>query len=740
MKQFTHLHVHSHYSLLDGLAKIDELITKAKKEKMKALALTDHGVLYGAIEFYKKCKEAGLKPIIGVELYISRREMENKEAKIDTDPYHLIVLCKNQTGYRNLMKIVTLAHLKGYYYKPRIDKKHLKKYARGLIALSSCLKGEIPRLILSAKLEQARKAAEDYAEIFGRDNFYLEIQDHGEDEEQARVNRALAKISEKTKIPLVASRDIHYINRDDAEAQDVLLCIQTGKTVKDDKRMTMAGADLSFAGADEMWRALKDYPLALENTEKIAQECNLEIELGSPQFPTFKTPEGFDQKSYLRELTYRGLAWRYLGKEREEAFKTKSKNILTKIDRAILKRLNYELRIIDQCGFNSYLLIVADFVRFAKDRDILVGPGRGSAAGSLVCYLLGITDLDPMPYGLLFERFLNPERVSQPDIDIDFADSRRHEVIEYVTEKYGKDHVAQIITFGKMEARAAIRDVARSLGYSYLEGDKIAKLIPFGMKLGEALRSVPELTTLYKNEEKVKKIIDMARKLEGVARHASTHAAGVVISKDEITNYTSLQLATKGDISVTTQYSMYWVEDTGLIKMDFLGLSNLTILQNTLRIIKKVYGDDISLDNIPLDDEATFLLLSKAETVGVFQLSSSGMQRYLRELKPTKFEDIIAMVSLYRPGPMDSIPDYIAAKHGRKKVVYLHPGLKPILEETYGVIVYQEQVLEIVRSLANFSYGEADILRRAVGKKIKNLLQEQREKLLSGMKKKWNKI
>ena len=733
MKPFTHLHVHSHYSLLDGLPKIDELIEGAKRKGMKALALTDHGAMYGAIEFYKKCLEEGIKPIVGCELYISRRGMKDKEGKLDTDSYHLIVLCKNEEGYKNLMQIVTLAHLEGYYYKPRIDKKTLKKYAGGLIACSACVKGEIPRLILSGRKVRAARVAENFEEIFGKGNFYLEIQNHPEIPQQKKVNAALSTISQKTGISLVATKDVHYLNSEDADAQDVLLCVQTGKTVGDKDRLTMLGADLSFSSGEEMWRGLKDFPEALENTNKIAETCNLKINLGSPKFPHFEVPEGYTPESYMRELSLRGMSFRYLDKERKKSFEEESGDVLNHVPKEIIDRMDYELKVINECGFISYFLIVADFVRFAKDNGILVGPGRGSAAGSLVTYLLGITDLDPLPYGLLFERFLNPERISPPDIDTDFADSRRGEVIEYVSKKYGNDHVAQIITFGKMEARAAVRDVARSLGYSYLEGDRVAKLIPFGMKLKEAMNKTPELKELYQTEESAKKILEMAVKLEGVVRHASTHAAGVVISKKKIVNYTPLQYATKGDISVTTQYSMYYVEDAGLVKMDFLGLSNLTILQNTLRIIRRVKNEEIILEDIPLDDEKTFKLLSRAETVGVFQLSSSGMQRYLKELKPTRFEDIIVMVALYRPGPMDSIPDYIASKHGHKRVTYLHPKLESILKDTYGVIVYQEQVLEIAKALAGFTYGEADILRKAVGKKIKKLLDEQKEKLIEGM-------
>jgi DNA polymerase III subunit alpha len=717
--KFTHLHVHSHYSLLDGLTKIDELIQKAKDNDCENLAITDHGVMYGAIEFYQKCKKAGLKPIIGVETYLAPGSRLDKNIKDDERNYHLVLLAKNKIGYKNLIKLTSIAHLEGFYYKPRIDWETLTKYKDGLIALTACLAGEIPRLIMAEKLDKARKRILEYNELFGQDNFYLELQSHPNLGEQEKVNQVLIAFSRELNIPLVATNDIHYLNKDDDEPQDVLLCLQTKKKKEDRDRMIMLGGDYSFRPVKEMIEAFKDVPEAIANTEKIASSCNLEIDLGQTQLPFFTVPAGENIETYLNNLCRRGLIERY-GKSYEQ------------VPTEISERMDYELSVINKMGWPSYFLIVADFVNWAKNNKIVVGPGRGSAAGSLVSYLLNITNIDPLKYDLLFERFLNPDRISMPDIDMDFADTRRDEVLRYVEEKYGKDHVSQIITFGTMAARAAIRDVGRVLGYPYEMCDKLAKMIPMFSKIKEAVDEIGELKELYKNDEAVRRVIDYAKRLEGVARHASTHACGVVITKEPLTEYLPLQYASSSDRTIVSQYSLHPVEDLGLLKMDFLGLKNLTIIESAVKIIKNTRGLIIDIDKIPQDDELTYKLFQAGETTGVFQFESSGMKRYMRELKPTEFEDIIAMVALYRPGPMEWIPDYINGKHGRKKPIYLHPKLEPILKKTHGVAIYQEQVMQIARDLAGFTMAEADVLRKAVGKKIAKLLAEQKEKFIDG--------
>ena len=717
---FVHLHNHSHYSLLDGLTKLDEMISYAKEQGSPAVALTDHGSMYGIIEFYQKAKKAGIKPILGVETYLAANSRFDKNTREDGRSYHLILLAKNQTGYKNLISLVSFAHLEGFYYKPRIDWELLQKYHEGVIACSACLGGEIPRLISAGKLAEAKKRILEYSELFGPDNYYLEIQDHPELEGQAEVNQQLIKFSRELNIPLVATNDVHYFKKEDAEAQDILLCLQNKKKITDTDRMTMIGhGDYSMRSNAEMAAAFKDVPEAIENTLKIAGMCNVDIELGNIQLPYFEVPPGYDGNSYLKKLCEDGLTKRFPSTTDEEMVKVR-------------ERLEYELSVIAKMGWPSYFLIVADFVNWAKNNRIVVGPGRGSAAGSIVCYLTGITNLDPLKYDLLFERFLNPDRISMPDIDMDFADIRRGEVLKYVEEKYGQDHVSQIITFGTMAARAAVRDVGRVLDQPYEYCDKISKSIPMFTKLDEALKIVPELKEMYNSEPAAKKIIDYARRLEGVARHSSTHACGVLITKDPLTAYTPIQYASSADRSIISQYSLHPVEDLGLLKMDFLGLKNLTIIESALKIIKNTRGLDLNIDDIPLDDEPTYKLFQDGETTGVFQFESSGMKRYLRELKPTVFEDIIAMVALYRPGPMEWIPDYISGKHKRKKVVYLHPKLAPILEKTYGVAIYQEQVMQIARDLAGFSMGQADVLRKAMGKKIASLLAEQKEKFIEG--------
>ncbi|MFA5358367.1 MAG: DNA polymerase III subunit alpha [Patescibacteria group bacterium] len=714
---FVHLHTHSHYSLLDGLAKLDDVIKKAKDNGMTALALTDHGVMYGAIEFYQKCKKAGIKPIIGVEAYLASGGHQNKRSRIDEVNYHLILLAKNQTGYKNLLKLVSIAHLEGFYYKPRIDWELLEKYHEGIIACSACIQGEVPRAILGGDEKKIEETILRYKNLFGPGNFYFELQSNPGIPEQALVNKGLVEWSKKLDVPMIASNDIHYLNKEDDEAHDVLICLQTKRKKEESDRMCMLGDDFSLRTPEEMVHTFADYPEALENTQKIADSCNLEIELGKIKLPRYDLPEGKTAMEYLEELARNGIKKRFGDNN---------------VDSRVEERLRYELEVIGRTGFASYFLIVADFVNWAKDNGIVVGPGRGSAAGSLVSYLINITNIDPIKYDLLFERFLNPERISMPDIDLDFADTRRDEVIRYVENKYGKDHVAQIITFGTMAARVAVRDVGRVLGYPYAFCDKMAKLIPMFSTLDEALEIEPELKKLYDSDPEAKKVIDTAKKMEGVARHSSTHACGVLITPDPLTEYVPIQYSSSGDDVIISQYSLHPVEDLGLLKMDFLGLKNLTILENTINIVEKIHGEKKDLNNLPLEDVKTFELLRRGETTGVFQLESGGMKRYLKQLKPNQLEDIIAMVALYRPGPMEFIPDFIDGKHGRKKVQYLHPKLEPILAGTYGVAVYQEQVLRMARDLAGFTLGEADVLRKAVGKKIASLLQEQREKFVAG--------
>jgi len=718
--KFTHLHVHSHYSLLDGLAKIDELLDRAQELGMDSLAITDHGVLYGAIEFYEKAKKKGIKPIIGCEMYLAPNGRKNKRPKIDDVRHHLILLSKNKMGYKNLMKLVTLAHLEGFYYKPRIDKEILRKYSEGLIGLSACIEGEVPSMVLSGKMDEAEKTAREYEEIFGKGNFYLELQHHKRFPNQNIANDGLIEISKRTGIPLVATTDLHYVNLDDAPIQDILLCVQTNRKVSETNRMNLLDFDLHLRSPDEILENFGHVPEAIENTQKIAAMCNLEIELGNSKLPRFEVPKGYTPESYLRELCEKGLEKRY------------GKNI-TQEHR---DRMEFELSVIEKTGFASYFLIVQDFVNWAKNQGIIVGPGRGSAAGSIVSYLTNITNIDPIKYSLLFERFLNPERISMPDIDLDFADVRRDEVLAYVRQKYGNDHVAQIITFGTMAARAAVRDAGRALGYPYDFCDKTAKLIPANMSIRDTIAGVPEVSSLYRVDPAAKKLLDSASRLEGVCRHASMHACGVVITPEPVVNFTPLQYVSGDTENVVTQYSSStkssYVDKIGLLKMDFLGLKNLTIIQHALKIVEKTKGVKINIDEIPLDNEKTYELLQKALTTGVFQLESGGMKRYLKQLQPTSFEDVIAMVALYRPGPMDWIPDFISRKHGRKKITYVHPKLEPILKNTYGVAVYQEQVMQIARALAGFSLSEADILRKAMGKKIPELIREEKIKFIDG--------
>ena len=713
--KFTHLHVHTQYSLLDGLPKIDQLLDYAKSLQMDSLAITDHGVLYGAVEFFKKAKAKGIKPIIGCEAYLAYESMYQKRPHIDDKKYHLVLLVKNETGYRNLVKLITKAHLEGFYYKPRIDEELLFENCEGLIALSACLQGKIPKFIIANKFDEAQKLAQKYNYYFGKGNFYLELQHHPNIPEQKKVNKALIEISRKFKIPLVATNDAHYLKPEDAKAQDILMLINTGAKPDDPERLTMLQDDFSLRSPEQMIEAFKDVPEAIENTQRIVEECNFEFNLQKTRLPHFPLPEGTTPDDYLRELCIAGL------KKRGLKFKGEVK-----------QRLEYELEIIKKTGFASYFLIVQDVVNWAKENGIITGPGRGSVGGSLVAYLTGITNINPLKYNLLFERFLNPERISMPDIDLDFTDTRRDEVIDYVAQKYGRDHVAQIITFGTMAARAVVRDVGRVLGYPYSFCDKIAKLIPFGFTLDEALSKIDELRQMYIGDERVQKLIDFSKKLEGVARHASTHACGVVISPEPLTNLVPLQHPTQDDKTIVTQYEMHSIEDLGLLKMDFLGLKNLTIIENTVKLIEKTQGKTIDIDRIPYDDKKTYKLLQRGETTCVFQLESSGMKRWLRQLKPSQFEDVVTILALYRPGPMQFIPEYVERKRGRKKVEYLHPKLKQILEPTYGFPVFQEQIMQIAQAIAGFSLSEADILRKAIGKKIASLLKEQKEKFING--------
>jgi len=679
---------------------------------MPAIALTDHGNLYGAIEFYQEAKKQGIKPIIGLEGYLAPGPITEKKPK--ERPFHIILLAQNKEGYENLIQLTSKANLIGFYGKPRIDMALLQQHNAGLIMLSACLSGEIPRTILQHGVDHAVEVARKYSEIFGEGRLYLEVQHNPNTPEQEIVNRGLLELHKRTGLPLVATNDAHYIDPSDAEAQDVMVCIQTKQLLANTNRLTMQNEDFALSTPGQMAERFSEYPDAITNTVKIAESVNIEIELGKIQIPYFDVPDGSTSEEELRRMCINGLSKRY-----------------SEITEEITERLDYELDVITKTGFASYFLIVQDFVNWAKNQGIAVGPGRGSAAGSIVSYLTNITDVDPVKYELLFERFLNPERVSQPDIDIDFADVRRDDVLKYVEQKYGKSNVAQIITFGTLAARAAIRDVGRVLGLSYGYCDRISKLIPMFATLDEALKQVTELQELVNQDTDAERLFAIAKKLEGAVRHTSTHACAVVITKDPLDLQVPLQ--TDQDGAIITEYSMNPIDSLGLLKMDFLGLKNLTIIENTLNIVKATTGADVKIEDIPLNDKKTFKLLQRAETIGVFQLESSGMRRYLKQLKPTEIEDIIAMVSLYRPGPMEFIPDYIDGKHGKRVVTYIDKGLEPILKKTYGIAVYQEQVMEIARRLAGYSYGEADVLRKAVGKKIKSLLDEQEQRMISGM-------
>lgn len=723
---FVHLHLHSQYSLLDGAIRFEELFPLVKKYGMKAVALTDHGNMFGAIEFYQGAISHGIKPIIGCEVYVAPGSRFERDAKgLKDAAYHLTLLIQDMEGYRNLNRLVSLAHLEGFYYKPRIDKELLEKYNGGLIALSGCLKGEIPHLLLQGQYEEAKRVASWFKEVFSGGRFYLEVQDNGL-EEQHRINGTIFRLGKELGIKPVATNDCHYLRPEDAQVHDVLLCIQTGKTLKDPKRMKFSSEQFHLRSPQEMEVLFSSYPEALANTLEIAERCNLDLHFDTYHLPHFSPPEGESLDQYLSRLAHEGLEGRL-----KEGGKEKEKN-------RYLRRLREELDVINSMGFAGYFLIVADFVNYAKRKGIPVGPGRGSAAGSLVAYALGITDIDPLEYDLLFERFLNPERISLPDIDVDFCYEGRDEVIRYVTSKYGKEKVAQIITFGKMQAKAVVRDVGRVLDMPYKEVDLIAKLIPntLNITLDQALKMEPRLRELTERDPQVAQLIGLARKLEGMVRHASTHAAGVVIANRPLTEYLPLYRGTGGEI--VTQYAMKDVEKIGLVKFDFLGLKTLTIMKKAVQLIKETRGVELDLGRLPLNDRKTLRLLAEGDTTGVFQLESSGMRELLRKLKPSSFKDLIALVALYRPGPLGSgmVEEFIKRRHKKAEITYEHPALKRILEDTYGVIVYQEQVMMIASRLADFSLGEADILRRAMSKKDPEEMEKLKERFIAGATKK----
>lgn len=723
---FTHLHVHTEFSLLDGSSKIKEITKRAKELGMDSLAITDHGVMYGAIDFYRAALANGIKPIIGCEVYVAPGSRFDKEANAGEDRYyHLILLAENNKGYANLCKIVSKGFVDGFYYKPRVDYEVLREFHEGIICLSACLAGEVQRFLARGDYQAGKEAALRYLDIFGKDNYFLELQDHGIPE-QKTVNQQLLRLSDELGVDLVCTNDVHYTYADDVEAHDILLCIQTGKKKSDEDRMRYEGGQYYLKSPEEMADLFKYAPQALENTEKIAKRCNVTFEFGVTKIPSFPVPKGYTSWTYLKELCENGLHKRY------PVFKGE-KDENCKLSREELEdRLNYELNTIKSMGYIEYFLIVWDFIHFAKSSGIAVGPGRGSAAGSIVSYCLEITDIEPMRYNLIFERFLNPERVSMPDIDVDFCIERRQEVIDYVGRKYGKDHVAQIVTFGTLKAKGVIRDVARVLDMPYAQADAIAKMIPndLHMTLDIALKQSKELRDLYEGDSDVKYLIDMSKRLEGLPRHASMHAAGVVICGKPVDEYVPLSRASDG--SITTQYIMTTLEELGLLKMDFLGLRNLTVIQNALRFIKKNRGLDIYLNKIDYSDKNVLHYIGTGNTEGIFQLESSGMKSFMKELKPESLEDIIAGISLYRPGPMDFIPKYIEGKNNADSVTYDCPQLESILEPTYGCIVYQEQVMQIVRDLAGFSLGRSDLLRRAMSKKKADVMAKERKVFVYG--------
>ncbi len=738
---YVHLHNHTQYSLLDGLTRVGPLMDFVRDQGMQAVAMSDHGTLSGAIEFYKEAKARDIKPVIGLETYIAARKHTDKDPGKDKNRYHLILLATNMTGYQNLMRLSTIANLDGFYYYPRIDHDLLEQYHEGIIALSACMSGEVGDALKQGQYDKAKQIAEWYKSVFG-DRYYLEVQDHGHPDnplhsaDQQRINEQVMKLSEDLSIPAVVTCDAHYLKHEDQDAHEILLCVGTGSFLSDEKRMSLKDFPLHVTEPEELiGRWGKDHPDLITNTRAIADRCNLELELGKILIPKFPVPKGEDEKSYLHKLTYQGLAWRYGDVGLEESTNLTKKDAQKKLSKEIIERAEYELGIMDSMGFNGYFLIVQDFIQWGKNNGIIFGPGRGSAAGSIVSYAIRITEIDPLKYNLMFERFLNPGRISMPDIDIDIQDTRRDEVIRYCVDKYGTDRVANIVTFGRMFARNAVRDVARVMQVPYADADRLAKMIPPPVQgrhipLEKSLKENIELKTEYETNETSKMVLDQAVKLEGTVRSHGVHAAGVVIAPDDIVKFVPLEMAQKGVVS--TQYPMGPIEELGLLKMDFLGLSNLTIINNAMRIIRKVYENAIDLSKIPNDDPKTFELLKRADTTGVFQLESAGMKRYLKELKPTLFEDIIAMGALYRPGPMQEIPRFIEGKNNPASVKYLHKSLEPILGETYGVMVYQEQIIKILQLVAGYTPGEADLVRKAIGKKKREIMRAEEPKFIEG--------
>lgn len=712
---FVHLHMHTEYSLLDGSIRINELVKKVKDMGMNAVAITDHGNMFGAIEMYKACKKEGIKAIIGCEVYVAPRSRFEKQGKIDTEPNHLILLAMNKTGYKNLVKLVSSGYTEGFYYKPRIDMDILKECNEGLICLSACLAGKVARQIVNGNINGAKETIKEFKDIFGKERYFLEIQDN-KLREQILVNQNLLQLAKECDLELVATNDCHYLDENDYASHEVLLCIQTRKTMEDEDRMTFKTNEFYVKSKEQMEEAFSYIPQAVENTQKIADMCNVEFEFGHTILPEFKIDENISHLEYFKSRCYEGIKKRYDVNDEEKIKQVK-------------QRLEYEIGIIDKMGFVDYFLIVADFISYAKNNKIAVGPGRGSGAGSLAAYLMEITDIDPLEFNLIFERFLNPERISMPDFDVDFCYERRQEVIDYVGRKYGKDHVAQIITFGTMAARAVIRDVARAMGFPYQKADMVAKLIPRDLKMtiDKALNIEPELKTLYETDGQIKEMVDIAKKLEGLARHASTHAAGVVITKEPVVNYVPLY---ESDGVVSTEYTMTTLEELGLLKMDFLGLRTLTVISDTEKLVKKIHGIDVSYGKF--DDAETYKMLMEGKTTGVFQMESSGFRQVMMKMKPDKLEDIIVMISLYRPGPMDQIPRYIKNKNNPENIVYTHKALEPILKVTNGCMVYQEQVMQIFRDLAGYSLGRADLVRRAMGKKKLDVMKKEREIFIKG--------